>query len=140
MYVDKAISYTVAPTSLKGWTRQLLRWKRSFIRESFLCLRFSMVKRPLLFFETFFNLVVRVLFVGVRVIFIVLCITNPLFLLVSIPAILVVAFIRSLPMYFEQGIGKLRYAFGYSLLYTFVFYWLYFIALATFKNSKWNTR
>ena len=138
-YVGDAVAYTSVPRTFSKWIRQLLRWKRSFIRESLICLKNSWKKKKLLFFETLFNLVLPIFFVGVRFLFIVTIILYPYFLLLALPAMLLATLARDSHILVEKP-KKMIYIFYYIFLYNFVLYWLYFVALFTFKNTKWGTR
>ena len=138
-YVNDAVAYTKVPNTLAKWTIQQLRWKRSFIRESFICLKNSWRKKNLLFFETLLNLIFPVLFVGIRLAFIVSLVLYPIFIVLTLPLVIFVTFVRNSPLFFEQP-KRIIYAIIYTFYYNFIFYWLYFIALFTFNNTKWGTR
>ena len=138
-YAEDAIAYTRVPNTFKKWTKQSLRWKRSFIRESFICLRNSAGKKNLLFFETLLNLVLPILFVGIRIAFVISIILYPIFILLTLPVMIFATLVRNAPMFFESP-KRIFYSFVYAIYYNFIFYWLYFVALFTFKNTKWLTR
>ena len=138
-YVKEAIAYTEVPKTFKKWTKQQLRWKRSYIRESLICLKNSWGKKRLLFFETIFNLIFPIITLGVRIAFIYYIIIYPILIFYLLPITLFVTVIRNSPLLFEKP-KKMIYAFLYVIYYNFVFYWLYFVALFTFNNTDWGTR
>ncbi len=138
-YAKNAVCYTQVPIGLWKFVKQQLRWKKSFIRESFIILKYSFNKNLLLFVETLFNILIPLWSLVIRLSIIVLMInyTNliPLFVL----SIILVAIIRNFFLFFENKYLAVH-SIPYAFIHEFILYWLYFVALFTLRDKSWGTR
>lgn len=138
-YVHDAVAYTEVPTKLKQFLKQQLRWRKSFIRESFVILPFALRKNMLLSFEILLNLVIPFLSLFARVLFIYLVFVAPIILVPLVLSIALIAILRNLLLFFEEP-GVAFYSIPFAFLYELVIYWLYWIALFSLWDTGWGTR
>lgn len=138
-YVEDALCFTTTPTTYRQFFRQQLRWRKSFIRESLISLKFAHKHGPLLPIEVLFNLVPPFLSIALRIAVLATMIVHP----VTIPAFLIgivtITVIRNFFLFFEnKRLGF--YAIPFAFLMEFGLYWLYPIALFTLSDHGWGTR
>ncbi len=139
VYQENAMAFTEVPDTLRKLVKQQLRWKRSFLRESLYCLTFSGKRSKLLMFEVGLNLFLPFFSLVPRLLAIPVIIFYPPFVLVFLASILLVGFIRNLPLFLTSW-KKGAYSLYYVFLHEFIIYWLFFIALFTLKERKWVSR
>lgn len=138
-YVGDALCYTVVPTKLGQFIRQQLRWKKSFLRESFITLQFAFKHSFLLPIEVLYNLIIPFLSIGIRLSIIATLIVYPTYIIPFIISVATVAVIRNFFLFFENK--KLAfYSIPYAFVHELVLFWLYFWALFTLRNRSWGTR
>jgi cellulose synthase/poly-beta-1,6-N-acetylglucosamine synthase-like glycosyltransferase len=126
-FVQNAVCYTEVPTTYKQFFKQQLRWKKSFIRESIIALRFAFTHSFLLPFEVVVNLLIPLWSLALRVILIASMIINPILILPFIGSVIVVALIRNYFLFWEDR-SLLFYSVPYAFVHEFGLFWLYFIA------------
>jgi hyaluronan synthase len=141
VYQSTARAETTAPSSLRVFFRQQLRWKKSWLRESLYLVSYFWRKNPLAAMFTYASIVF------------------PLFAPVVVLHAVANAAVESLDTFWFYVIGSYAMAVLYSLYYAFVrgdglwFHGLTFIAcymtvlvfqtywaMATMRNTKWGTR
>lgn len=138
-YVKEAIVYTYVPSTLKNFLKQQLRWKKSFIRESLVTLSYSFKKNKLLFFETFYTFIIPIISLIARIVLILAVIMQPVLVILVVISISIIALIRNMLLFFEEG-RRTWYSIPYAFLHEIAVYWLYWIALFSLWNTKWGTR
>lgn len=140
VYVRKAIAYTETPDRLRPFLEQQTRWKRGFISESVYTLSHSWRTKPVLFAQIlFWDYTEPYATLGLRIAVMILCVLDPSFLLVLVPAWLIVNFLRNIFLIMESP----RHVPGlvaYMFLYEFVVYWVNIWALFTVNRSGWLAR
>ena len=138
-YVKKAIGYTEAPTTWKKFIKQQTRWKKSWLRETYLVSKFMFKRGGFLPFEILVTTFMTLFSVFARIGLIITIIAQPLYIFQVLLMILIMGIIHSLYVLFYK-----KEYFFYSLIYGFIhvffIYWLVFYALFTFNNTKWGTR
>lgn len=138
-YQEKAVAYTYSPYTLRTFIKQLVRWKQSVIRETFLFCSGAR-KNKLLFFDVWFNFIMTILSLVIRVHIFYLIITEPLFLINFGIVLFMLAALFSVYLLFYNR-REYPYRIGYSILNEIVL-WIAF-PLALFhirKQGKWGTR
>lgn len=140
VYVDTAVVYTDTPTTLRKFIKQQIRWKKSWLRESSLLMKFAFKRSKILgmniFIETslpFISLIPRIALIGLAIF------VSPWFLLFYLLAILYMGFLRNIYQLLLRGKRGI-YGVFYAPFHELVTYWLMFYALITLKDTGWGTR
>ncbi len=138
-YTSEAVAYTFSPTNLSQFARQQIRWKKSFIRESFFL-------KSILLKKSFFMSVEYVLFWMVfisgymaKFLAIALILINPEKFWPYLLMIATVSFFHY-AYAFTTSIRKLGFGVLYGFLYEFFVAWLFLPALFNLRDQKWGTR
>lgn len=139
VYVHEALCHTEAPTTLGRFLRQQLRWKKSFLRESFISLTFAFRHGVALPLEVVLNLALPLLGLSVRLAVLVGVVTEPHNLLLFGLVIASVAVIRNFFLLFEER-RLLGYSVLYAFLHEFALVWLFPLALFKLRDRGWGTR
>ncbi|MCP4409600.1 MAG: glycosyltransferase [Gammaproteobacteria bacterium] len=141
IYDCEAVCTTIVPNRYRVFFRQQLRWKKSWIRETFLGSRFMWRRHPMAAFFFYMGAIVPVLAP--------LVVSNALILpffvggsfsYMYIYGVGLMALLFSL-VYLGTFRDKL-WVFGvaFSLLYMFVLVWQTYYAVWTVRDNKWGTR
>jgi hyaluronan synthase len=138
-YVEDAICYTAAPSTMKQFVKQQLRWKKSFLRESIISLSFAFKHSVLLPVEVLFNLIVPFFGLAIRLSLIVSIVLHPEIILLFIASVITVSIIRNFFLFFENKRLAL-YSIPYAFVHEFILYWLYFVAAFQLREQGWGTR
>ncbi|MFH1500424.1 MAG: glycosyltransferase [archaeon] len=138
-YVHNAVAYTEVPTTIREYIRQQLRWRKSFLRESFVILPYALKNNFLLTLEIFFNLVIPFFALLARMLIIYLLLILPYLLIPVAISIALIAVLRNLLLFFEEPSYAL-YSIPFAFFYEAIIYWLYWIALFTLWDARWGTR
>ncbi|PXW92085.1 hyaluronan synthase [Streptohalobacillus salinus] len=140
-YQDQAVCSTVVPSSYRGFLKQQMRWKRSWLRESLRGLTFMWKKEPFMFLFFFIGLVVPIL---APVIVLYNMVYVPLTYHVFPTTFLVGLTLMALMLSFAHLLFKRSNMWGFGLLfvifYEFVLLWQMPVAWVTFWKSTWGTR
>jgi len=141
VYVPEAIVYTFSPSTIRGFLRQQLRWKRGYIRESTYTLSYAWKTRKLLFFQVFFwDLTSPFITLALRAALLITFILNPLIvLLVFLPSWILFLFVRNIFLLL-QAPNKTFGLIKYMLFYEAILYWVSLYALFTVRRKGWITR
>jgi hyaluronan synthase len=142
VYNEKAVVYTIVPTTFNKYNKQQIRWKKSWLRESIVVLSFVWKRNPF----TAFLMIADTLtpffapIVIARIVF-VYSITNHHGLLYYTIGIIIFATCLGLFYRIHNYRGKnwLKGALFSSLIAILTFWQLPY-ALMTLKDSKWGTR
>lgn len=141
VYVPEAVAYTETPSTMKGFLKQQLRWKRGFVRESLYTLSYAWRNQKRLFTQILaWDLTSTYLSFGLRLNLLLMLIFDPMATaLLAIP-------VWGLAVVLRYGIVIMRAPektlglFAYAILFEFVLYWVNIYAFFTTSNRKWVTR
>jgi hyaluronan synthase len=141
VYDAHAVCATIVPATLGVFFRQQLRWKKSWIRESFLASTFMWKRHPLAAF--YFYLGVLFPFVSPAVVFIALVL--PLlgagsFSYLYAYGTFLMALLYGLVYLVRYKRGLWIYGLAFSFFYMVVLVWQTYYALATVRRNHWGTR
>jgi len=143
-YVSSSIAYTEVPDTIKGFTKQQIRWRKGTLRATFFLSTFLWKRNPIASFMTYINMIA----------------------LLTTPLILIIAFVYApfvlnkywFPIALMVGIAGIGFAHGldyklrdpsaknwkyrplFSIIGNFLFPFLLVPALLTFRKSQWLTR
>lgn len=140
-YQDTAVCSTIVPNDNKVFLKQQMRWKRSWLRESFTAGTFIWRKEPFAAVFFYVGLCVPIL-APVVVIYNLLYvpITTFAFPTTFIVGMLMMAMMMSSAQLFLRKSTTWIFGFVFCLYYEAVLLWQMPIAILTFWKSTWGTR
>lgn len=140
-YQDTAVCSTIVPNDNKVFLRQQMRWKRSWLRESFTAGTFIWKKEPFAAVFFYVGLCVPIL-APVVVIYNLLYvpITTYAFPTTFMVGMLMMAMMMSSAQMFLRKSTTWIFGFLFCLYYEAVLLWQMPIAVLTFWKSTWGTR
>lgn len=141
VYEPLSLSETVVPSTFSGFWKQQLRWKKSWLRETYFVSKFMWRRHPVMSISFYSNafLTVFSFVIVVRVFFILPALESalPTFYLIglAIVAFVYLAYCNKYGIY--QG---WMFPILWSVLYALVLVWQIPIAALTLRDSRWGTR
>ena len=141
VYEPLSKSDTVVPTTFTGFWKQQLRWKKSWLRETYFVSKFMWKRHPVMSFSFYSNafLTLFSFVIVVRVFFILPALESalPTFYLIGLAlvAFVYLAYCNKYGIY--QG---WMFPIIWSVLYALVLVWQIPIAALTLRDSRWGTR
>lgn len=141
-FQPESIGFTYSPNTIRGFWKQLFRWRQGFLREAFLLWKEPKKNIRLLFIDTQFNLVTQTLMSVFKIVLLVQLILYFSFngLVGFFIWFLLISSINSVYL-FVYNPKDIRNIFIYSFLYEFIFMFTYFHALFRVnEQGKWGTR
>jgi hyaluronan synthase len=140
MFQSEARSHTIAPTDIRTFLVQQLRWKKSWLRESLYVVRFIWRKHPIAAAMTYMS----VLFPWVAPIVVFHALYwrslgggDPWFYIVGA---YVMALLYSLYYAISRRSPIWYHGITFIVIYMVVLVWQTYYAVATLRNTKWGTR
>lgn len=141
-YMETAIGYTYSPNKIKGFWKQLVRWRQGFLRETLLMWKEPKKNIIPLFIDAQTNLILQTSIAFLRVYFFLMIIFN--FNIISIVNYLIIFLVSAMMMSTAQIVNrpsKILYILAYSFIYDFFFVFTFIHALIKIRNQgKWGTR
>lgn len=140
-YQDTAICSTIVPNTYKVFLKQQMRWKRSWLRETFIAATFMWKKEPFMSLSFYMGLIVPIL-APVIVIYNLFYIplTHRVFPLTFLIGIFAMAMLMSFAQLLLKRSSIWLYGLWFCLYYEAVLLWQMPIAWVTFWKSTWGTR
>ncbi|MDG6224216.1 MAG: glycosyltransferase [Candidatus Thermoplasmatota archaeon] len=145
VYSRKAVAHTLVPESFGKMARMLIRWNRSFTRESIILfgylLKWKVIKkRKLLFYESVGNVVLPFLMMLILLTLYVKVIMDPFYLLTVTASVIGMSMIYML--FYIRSERNWQFVFGiaYAFFYMSVLIWLLPYAMMTVGRTGWGTR
>ena len=140
-YQDTAICSTIVPNNHKVFLKQQMRWKRSWLRESFTAGTFIWKKEPFAAVFFYIGLFVPIL-APVIVIYNLFYVplTRYVFPTTFIVGMVMMAMMMSTAQLFLRKSSTWIYGFLFCMYYEIVLLWQMPIAILTFWKSTWGTR
>ena len=141
VYEPDAKTDTVVPTNLTGFWKQQLRWKKSWLRETYFVGKFMWRRHPIMALSFYSNafLTVFSFVIVIRVFFLLPAIRSTL-PIIYLLGLALVAFVY-LAYCNKHGIYQgWIFPIVWSVLYAVVLVWQIPIAFATLRDSRWGTR
>ena len=140
-YQDTAICSTIVPNNHKVFLKQQMRWKRSWLRESFTAGTFIWKKEPFAAVFFYIGLFVPIL-APVIVIYNLFYVplTRYVFPTTFIVGMVMMAMMMSTAQLFLRKSSTWIYGFLFCMYYEMVLLWQMPIAILTFWKSTWGTR
>lgn len=140
-YQDTAVCSTIVPNTYKVFLKQQMRWKRSWLRETFIAATFMWRKEPFMAISFYMGLLVPILS-PIIVIYNLLYIplTHRVFPLTFILGIMMMALLMSFAQLLLRRSSTWLYGVWFCLYYEAVLLWQMPVAWVTFWKSTWGTR
>ena len=141
LYEPSSITETIVPTTMSKFWKQQLRWKKSWLRETYLVSKFMWRKHPMMSLSFYSNafLTMFSFLIVVRVFFLlpVLQSTIPIFYIIGLALVSLVylAYCNKHGIY--QG---WFFPIIWCVLYALILVWQIPIAFLTLRDSRWGTR
>ncbi|MEM3004569.1 MAG: glycosyltransferase [Candidatus Bathyarchaeia archaeon] len=141
VYEPTARTETIVPTTLRQFWRQQLRWKKSWIRETYLAGKFMWRKHPMMAVGFYSNafLTVFSFFIVIRVFFLLPALqsTLPIFYIIGLALVSLVylAYCNKHGIY--QG---WIFPVVWSVMYALILVWQIPLAFLTLRDGRWGTR
>ncbi len=140
-YQDTAVAYTIVPNTNKIFLRQQMRWKRSWLRETFIAATFMWKKEP--FMSVFFYMGMLITILSPLIVLynlIYVPIVFGAFPTVFVAGVAMMSLMMSLAQLFFRRSSTWLYGMLFNLYYVFVLIWQMPYAWVTFWKSSWGTR
>jgi hyaluronan synthase len=141
LYSSRAACSTLVPETYRQFFRQQLRWKKSWVRETFIAGRFMWRRHPLAAFFFYlggiFPLLSPIVVFGALV--------YPLFVGGSVSLLYIYGATLMSGLYGLYYLGRMRsglwvYGVAFSFFYMFILVWQTYYALVTVQRNHWGTR
>ncbi len=140
-YQDTAICYTIVPNDHKTFLKQQMRWKRSWLRESFIAGSFMWRKEPLMALSFYMGFVIPL---AAPVIVIHNLVYVPIvyrtFPLTFLLGLFIMAMLMSVTQMLLRRSRTWIYGVWFCLYYVLILMWQMPIAWFTFGKTTWGTR
>ena len=142
VYNEKAVAYTIVPTTLKQYNKQQIRWKKSWLRESVVVLSFVWKRNPftafLMIADTLTPFLAPIIIARIMFVYSVNNFNGFAYYMIGI-----LIFATCLGLFYRvhnnRGNKWLKGALFSSLIAILTFWQLPY-ALMTLRDSKWGTR
>jgi len=139
-YAKYALCLTNVPSTISKFTKQQIRWKKSFIRENYYLSKFILNKNVFMQIEFFWFWVIFIIGFMAKALVILFLFTGRTHILSFILMITFVALLHELYAFIRNP-GKMGfYGVFYGFLNEFWISWLFWYSLSTLKETKWGTR
>jgi hyaluronan synthase len=141
IYSSRAVCSTLVPEGYRQFFRQQLRWKKSWVRETFIAARFMWRRHPLAAF--FFYL--GAIFPLISPVVVGNALVYPLFGGGSVSLLYIYGATLMSALYGLYYLGRMRsglwvYGVAFSFFYMFVLVWQTYYAMLTVQRNHWGTR
>jgi len=138
-YVKEAIGYTFAMENWGQFFKQQTRWKKSWLRETYLVSKFMFKKSNALTFEILISTIITFFSLFARIGLIITLIFSPSYIPMALFIIGAMGVLHSLYILTDKP-EYFFYSVVYSFVHAFFVYWTLVYAMITFKDIKWGTR
>jgi hyaluronan synthase len=144
-YCRDAVASTLAPETVSRLVRMLVRWNRSFVRESIILLKYLfdlqvIKKRKLLFFDSVITCMLPVFMLAMVITMYVRVIRDPVYGFAVVASIILMALIYMLFYVRSEHDWQFVYGIAYAFFFISVLIWILPFATLTLKRTHWGTR
>ena len=145
VYCRDSVANTLAPETISRLVKMLVRWNRSFVRESIILMKYLfdpqvIRKRKLLFFDSIMSCLLPFFMLAMVVTMYAKVIRNPSYGFTVAASVLLMALIYM--MFYVRSEKDWQFVFGvaYAFFYISVLIWILPFATLTLKRTHWGTR
>jgi hyaluronan synthase len=144
-YCRDAVASTLAPETVPRLVKMLVRWNRSFVRESIILLKYLfdlqvIKKRKLLFFDSIITCMLPIFMLAMVIAMYVKVIRQPAYGATVIASIILMALIYMLFYVRSEHDWQFIYGIAYAFLFISVLIWILPFATLTLRRTHWGTR
>ncbi|MEA3558825.1 MAG: glycosyltransferase [Candidatus Thermoplasmatota archaeon] len=145
VYSRKAVAHTLAPDNIGKLMKMLVRWNRSFVRETLILMKYIydprvIVRRKMLFFESTITTLMPFLMMFIIGTIYVRVALNPWHLVTVIGSIAAMAMIYMLFYIKTERNWQFVYGIAYAFFYITILIWILPYAMLTVNKTHWGTR
>lgn len=145
VYCRDAVASTLAPETVSRLVRMLVRWNRSFVRESIILLKYLfdrrvIKKRKLLFFDSVLTCLLPFFMLSVVVTMYVKVVQQPLYGISVVASVILMSLVYMLFYVRSEKDWQFVYGVAYAFFYISVLIWILPFATLTLKRTHWGTR
>lgn len=145
VYSRNAVAFTLVPDTIRKLFRMLIRWNKSYLRETLVLLRYilrpeKMRKRKMLLFEAVMTSILPVLMLAIVISIYIRIAFDPLYILTVLLSITMMSMVYM--MFYVKAERNWRFVYGivYAFFFMTVLIWLLPYALFTINRTHWGTR
>jgi hyaluronan synthase len=145
VYCRDAVANTLAPVTVPRLVKMLVRWNRSFVRESIILLKYLfdrqvIKKRKLLFFDSVLTCLLPFFMLSMVVTMYVKVIQQPFYGFTVVASVIVMALVYMMFYVRSEKDWQFVYGVAYAFFYISVLIWILPFATLTLKRTHWGTR
>lgn len=145
VYCRNAVAYTLAPETLTKLFKMLIRWNKSFLRETLVLMQYilkprNMKKRKMLLYEAIMTSIMPLLMMTIVISIYFRIAMDPLYILTVILSITMMSMIYM--MFYIKAERNWRFVYGivYAFFFMTILIWLMPYAFLTIGRTHWGTR
>lgn len=145
VYSRKAVAWTLAPDNIMKLARMLIRWNKSFLRETIVLMKYvlkprTIKKRKMLLFEGVMGTILPFLMIAIVISLYVRIFMNPAYFLTVFLSITTMSMIYMLFYVKAERNWRFVYGIAYAFFFITILIWLLPYAMITINRTHWGTR
>ncbi len=145
VYCRDSVANTLAPETVSRLFKMLVRWNRSFVRESIILFKYlfdrKVIKtRKMLFFDSMITCLMPFFMLSIVVTMYLRVIQEPIYVVMVVASITMMAFIYM--MFYVRSEKDWQFIYGiiYAFFYVLILIWILPFATLTLRRTHWGTR
>ncbi len=145
VYSRNAVAYTLAPETIIKLFKMLIRWNKSFLRETLVLMQYilkpkNMRKRKMLLYEAVMTTIMPPLMMVIIISIYIRIAMDPLYLLTVILSITLMSMLYMI--FYVKAERNWRFVYGivYAFFFMSILIWLMPYAFLTIGRTHWGTR
>jgi len=145
VYCRDSVANTLAPETVSRLFKMLVRWNRSFVRESITLFKYlfdrKVIKtRKMLFFDSMITCLMPFFMLAVVVTMYLRVIQEPIYVVMAVASITMMAFIYMMFYVRSEKDWQFIYGIMYAFFYVLILIWILPFATLTLRRTHWGTR
>ena len=145
VYCRDSVANTLAPETVSRLFKMLVRWNRSFVRESIILFKYLFDRkvirtRKMLFFDSMITSLMPFFMLSIVVTMYLRVIQEPVYIAMAVASITMMAFIYM--MFYVRSEKDWQFIYGilYAFFYVLILIWILPFATLTLRRTHWGTR
>ena len=145
VYCRDSVANTLAPETVSRLFKMLVRWNRSFVRESMILFGYLfdlkvIKKRKMLFFDSVITCLMPFFMLSIVVSMWLRIILEPIYVVVVVASITIMASIYMMFYVRSEKDWQFIYGIAYAFFYVLILIWILPFATLTLRRTHWGTR